>query len=78
MLDDIGIEQIWVGIVSRDGSETNIRKMFDYCREHMPLYVPDRIFQVPSIPRNQLGKVSRVPLTEQLKTLEKNLALTLR
>lgn len=78
VLDEIGIEQIWVGIVTRSGGETDIRKMFDYCREQMPLYVPDRIFQVPSIPRNQLGKVSRVPLTEQLKTLEKNLALTLR
>ena len=78
VLDDIGIEQIWVGIVSSDGSEADIKKMFDYCRAEMPLCIPDRIFQVPSIPRNQLGKVSRVPLTEQLKTLEKNLALTLR
>lgn len=78
VMDEIGIEQIWVGIVTRSGNETDIRKMFDYCREKMPLYVPDRIFQVPSIPRNQLGKVSRVPLTEELKTLEKNLALTLR
>ena len=78
ILDDVGIEQIWVAVVSRDGSEMNIKEMFDYCRLHMPLYVPDRIFQVPSIPRNQLGKVSRVPLSEHLKKLESSHVLAVR
>jgi acyl-coenzyme A synthetase/AMP-(fatty) acid ligase len=78
MLDNLGIEQIWVAVVSRDGSEVDITKMFDYCRENMAMFVPDRIFQVDAIPRNQLGKVSRVPLTEQIKALESDFALTLR
>jgi acyl-coenzyme A synthetase/AMP-(fatty) acid ligase len=78
MLDNVGIEQIWVAVVSRDGGEIDIRHMFDYCREAMPLYVPDRIFQVKSIPRNQLGKVARVTLAEELKSKEGDLALTLR
>jgi acyl-coenzyme A synthetase/AMP-(fatty) acid ligase len=78
VLDDIGIEQIWLAVVTRNGAELEIKKIYDYCREQMPVFVPDRIFQVASIPRNQLGKVSRVPLTEQLKALEKNLAATHR
>ena len=78
MLDNIGIEQIWVAVVSRDGSEVDITKMFEYCREHMSLFIPDRIFQIDKIPRNQLGKVARVTLTEQLKARESDFALTLR
>lgn len=78
MLDNVGVEQIWVAVVSRDGSELDITKMFDHCRAVLPFYVPDRIFQVPSIPRNQLGKVSRVTLSEQLRSRESDLVLTLR
>jgi long-chain acyl-CoA synthetase len=78
MLDNVGIEQIWVAVVSRDGSELDITKMFDYCRASLPQYVPDRIFQVPAIPRNQLGKVSRVELADHLRSLESDLVLTLR
>jgi acyl-CoA synthetase (AMP-forming)/AMP-acid ligase II len=78
VLDPLGIEQIWVALVTNDGADLDIKKMFDYCREHMALYVPDRIFQVGAVPRNQLGKVSRVELAEQLKGLERDLALTLR
>jgi acyl-CoA synthetase (AMP-forming)/AMP-acid ligase II len=78
ILDQLGIEQIWVAVVARDGSEVDIRKMFDFCRDTMTLFVPDRIFQVPAIPRNALGKVARVTLTDQLKTQEKDLALTIR
>jgi acyl-CoA synthetase (AMP-forming)/AMP-acid ligase II len=77
VLDSLGIEQIWVAVVCPT-AELDIKKMFDYCREKMALSVPDRIFQIDAIPRNQLGKVSRVALTEQLKTLERDLALTLR
>ena len=65
-------------MVSRDGSELDITKMFDYCRASLPQYVPDRIFQVPAIPRNQLGKVSRVELADHLRSLESDLVLTLR
>jgi acyl-CoA synthetase (AMP-forming)/AMP-acid ligase II len=78
ILDNMGIEQIWVAVVSRDGDEVDIRKMFDYCREKMTMFVPDRIFQIDEIPRNQLGKVARVTLTEQLKAQESDLALTMR
>jgi acyl-CoA synthetase (AMP-forming)/AMP-acid ligase II len=78
MLDNIGIEQIWVAVVSRDGGELDIGKMFDYCRASLPQYMPDRIFQVREIPRNQLGKVSRVELSEHLRSLESDLVLTLR
>ena len=78
MIDGIGIEQIWVAIVSRDHGEIEVRKMFDYCRETAPLYVPDRIFQVPEIPRNRLGKIARETLKEKLKTLEANHVLAIR
>jgi acyl-coenzyme A synthetase/AMP-(fatty) acid ligase len=78
VLDNIGIEQIWVAVVSLDGSEFEIRSLFDHCRNVLPMCVPDRIFQVPAIPRNQLGKVSRVTLAEQLKSKESDLALTMR
>jgi acyl-CoA synthetase (AMP-forming)/AMP-acid ligase II len=78
MLDNVGIEQIWVAVVSRDGGELDITKMFDYCREALPQSVPDRIFQVREIPRNQLGKVARVELAEKLRSLESDLVLTLR
>ncbi|MGZ5801873.1 MAG: class I adenylate-forming enzyme family protein [Burkholderiaceae bacterium] len=78
VLDSIGIEQIWLAAVSRDGGELDIKKLYDYCREHLSSCIPDRIFQVTEIPRNQLGKVSRVPLTEKLKTLESSMALTIR
>jgi acyl-CoA synthetase (AMP-forming)/AMP-acid ligase II len=78
VLDPVGIEQIWVAIVSSDGSEINVTTMYEHCRTQMPLYVPDRIFQVQSIPRNQLGKVSRVPLSEQLKALESSHVLAVR
>jgi acyl-CoA synthetase (AMP-forming)/AMP-acid ligase II len=77
VLDEVGIEQIWLAIVSRDG-ELDVKKVYEYCREHMPMFVPDRIFQVKAIPRNQLGKVSRVPLTEELKTLESSHVLAVR
>ncbi len=78
MLDDLGIEQIWLAVVARDGGEFDTKQLFDYCREKMPLYVPDRIFQVPTIPRNQTGKISRLPLTDQMKLLESSMALTVR
>jgi acyl-CoA synthetase (AMP-forming)/AMP-acid ligase II len=78
MLDNVGIEQIWVAVVSRDGSELDVGKMYGYCRAALPQYVPDRIFQVRAIPRNQLGKVSRVELAEHLRSLESDLVLTLR
>jgi long-chain acyl-CoA synthetase len=78
VLDGLGIEQIWVAVVSRDGGEIDIKAMYDYCHQTMPLYVPDRIFQVDAIPRNQLGKVSRVPLSEHLKAKESDFALALR
>jgi len=78
MLDPVGIEQIWAAVVSRDGAEVEISKMYDYFRETMPQYTPDRIFQVPEIPRNRLGKVAREVLKEKLKTLEENHALSIR
>jgi long-chain acyl-CoA synthetase len=77
ILDNVGIEQIWVAVISRDG-ELDIQKMYDYCRETMPQSVPDRIFQVGAVPRNHLGKVSRVELADQLRSLESDLVLTLR
>jgi acyl-coenzyme A synthetase/AMP-(fatty) acid ligase len=78
MLDDVGIEQIWVAVVARGNSNIDVSKMFDFCREASPHYTPDRIFQVPEIPRNLLGKISREILKEKLKTLEESHALTLR
>jgi long-chain acyl-CoA synthetase len=78
MLDGIGIEQIWVAIVSRDHGEIEVRKMFDYCRETAPLYIPDRIFQVAEIPRNRLGKIARETLKQKLQTLEENHVLAIR
>ncbi len=78
MLDAVGIEQIWLAIAARDGQELDVKQLYDYCRDHMPTTVPDRIFQVAAIPRNQTGKVSRAPLTEQLKTLESGMALAVR
>ena len=76
--DDFGIEQIWVALVSHNGAEMDIGKMFDFCRETVPLYVPDRIFQVKQIPRNRLGKISRETLKEELKALESSHALSVR
>jgi acyl-coenzyme A synthetase/AMP-(fatty) acid ligase len=78
MLDEIGIEQIWVAVRSRGGEEIDIGNMFDFCREATPMHIPDRIFQVKDIPRNRLGKISRETLKDELKTQEKNMALTVR
>lgn len=77
-LDSMGIEQIWVALATNDGAEFDIAKMFEHCRQTIPLYVPDRIFQVKEIPRNRLGKISRETLKEQLKVLEESNALTVR
>jgi long-chain acyl-CoA synthetase len=77
ILDDVGIEQIWVAIVPR-GGDIDVGKMFDFCREAAPQYTPDRIFQVAEVPRNLLGKISREPLKEKLKALESNLAHAVR
>jgi ansamitocin polyketide synthase A len=76
--DNLGIEQIWVAVVTRDGRELDMRKMLEYCRERLPLYVPDRVFQVAAIPRNHLGKISRITLSEELKVKERDLELTVR
>ena len=70
VLNDIGIEQIWVGIVAREPTEIDVQKIFDYCREKMPLTMPDRIYVVSEIPRNQLGKIVRESLKEKLVKLE--------
>jgi long-chain acyl-CoA synthetase len=78
MLDDVGIEQIWVAISTRDGSEVEIAKVYEFCRANLAMFVPDRIFQVAAIPRNALGKVARETLKDQLKSLERDLVLTLR
>ncbi len=78
MPDHLGIERIWVAVVSRGESEIEVAKVYEYFREKHMTVVPDRVFQVDVIPRNRLGKVSRVELAEQLKQLEANLALTLR
>jgi acyl-CoA synthetase (AMP-forming)/AMP-acid ligase II len=78
VLDAIGIEQIWMAVVPRDGSEIEVSKLYEYYRGATSQYVPDRIFQVKQIPRNRLGKVSRETLREDLKKLEENSALTLR
>jgi acyl-coenzyme A synthetase/AMP-(fatty) acid ligase len=78
MLDGMGIEQIWVAITTRDGRDIEIAKVYEFCRTNLTMFIPDRIFQVAAIPRNALGKVARESLKEQLKTLEKDLVLTLR
>ncbi len=69
MMDAIGLEQIWVAVVSR-GREIPLPELYDWCRENMPNYIPDRVFELPEIPRNRLGKVSRETLKEHLKTLD--------
>ena len=33
--------------------------MYEYFRENQMMYMPDRFFEVPSIPRDQFGKVLR-------------------
>jgi acyl-coenzyme A synthetase/AMP-(fatty) acid ligase len=78
MTDAIGIEQIWVAIVSRGGSSLEVDKMYDYVREAAPVFLPDRIFPIAEIPRNRLGKVSREKLKETLKAMEDNHLLTVR
>jgi acyl-coenzyme A synthetase/AMP-(fatty) acid ligase len=77
LLDQAGIEQVWVAVVSR-GGEIDAIKMYEYFRENQMMFMPDRFFEVPSIPRDQFGKVLRGPLAEHLKTLESNLALAMR
>jgi acyl-coenzyme A synthetase/AMP-(fatty) acid ligase len=78
ILDGVGIEQIWLAIVTRDGGEFDVRKLYDYYRETAPIYVPDRVFQVAEIPRNRLGKVARETLKETLKKMEEDHVLTVR
>ena len=78
MTDAIGIEQIWVAIVSRGGGSLEVDKMYDYVREAAPVFLPDRIFPIAEIPRNRLGKVSRERLKETLKVMEDNHTLTIR
>ena len=77
VLDSVGIEQIWAAVVSNN-SEIEIDKMYKYIRDNAPIYVPDRIFQLPEIPRNRLGKIAREVLKEKLKKLEENYASTIR
>jgi len=78
VLDDLGIEQIWLAVVAKEAGELAIKQLYEYCHEHMPLFVPDRIFQVQEIPRNQTGKISRAPLTDQLRMLEASMAHAVR
>jgi acyl-coenzyme A synthetase/AMP-(fatty) acid ligase len=78
ILDAIGIEQIWMAVVSRDGGEVEVSKLYEFYRDSTPQYVPDRIYQVKEIPRNRLGKVSRETLKDDLKKLEETEALTVR
>ncbi len=78
ILDNFGLEQIWVAVTARGGGDIEISQMFDYCRKVLPLHVPDRIFQTKEIPRNRLGKVSREDLKEHLKKLEESHALAVR
>jgi acyl-CoA synthetase (AMP-forming)/AMP-acid ligase II len=76
--DHLGIEQIWLAVVGRGNGDIEVAKLYEWFRDNNTALVPDRIFEVDSVPRNRLGKISRIPLAEHLKTLESNLSLTLR
>jgi acyl-coenzyme A synthetase/AMP-(fatty) acid ligase len=78
VLDAVGLEQIWVAVVTRGKSDLDVSAVFEFCRETMPEAVPDRIFQVSEIPRNRLGKVPRETLKDQLMALEERHANALR
>jgi acyl-CoA synthetase (AMP-forming)/AMP-acid ligase II len=78
MLDPVGLEQIWLGVVTRGGGEVEVSKLYEYVRETAPQYVPDRIFQISEVPRNRLGKVARETLKEKLKGMEEAQVLTVR
>jgi non-ribosomal peptide synthetase component E (peptide arylation enzyme) len=70
VLSELGVEQIWVGIVAREPTEMDPAKIYDYFKETMPLCMPDRIFLVPQVPRDPDGTVARNAFKAHLIRLE--------
>src|SRR5262249_14306554 len=70
VMDEIGVERIWAAIVARGSAEIEVPKLYEYFRPKLGEILPDRILVVPSIPRNERGKVIRRVLKEQLIALE--------
>ncbi len=59
-----GLEEIWAAVVSEQWVDANAVKQVIGAR--LPERTPDRVVQVDSIPRNEMGKIRRNELREQL------------
>lgn len=62
-----GVEQIWAAIVSP--APVDGERLLRAARLRLAERVPDRLFQVDAIPRNENGKVMRNLLREQLRRM---------
>lgn len=66
MLDEIGIERIWLAVVMKPSAVLRAEEICEFIGAQMPQFIPDRIIEVPEIPRNRLGKIARETLREHL------------
>ncbi|HEY0920221.1 class I adenylate-forming enzyme family protein [Devosia sp.] len=60
-----GIEEIWAGIVAADGLD--LAAVAEAARPRLNEKVPDRLFRIEAVPRNDNGKVMRNVLREVLR-----------
>ncbi|WP_145942283.1 long-chain-fatty-acid--CoA ligase [Corynebacterium glyciniphilum] len=64
---DDGSETVAAGIVLEDGARLDEEVLKDHCREGLARYKVPRVFQVfDELPADQLGKVRRVEVREQM------------
>jgi acyl-CoA synthetase (AMP-forming)/AMP-acid ligase II len=65
VLNSYGIEEIWAAVASREN--INEERLRSYCQGLLPpAFMPRRIVRLEAIPLNEMGKVDRRRLAEQL------------
>jgi malonyl-CoA/methylmalonyl-CoA synthetase len=61
--EDLG-ERVLAAVVLREGAALSPEDCISYCRNHLaPYKCPKRVFFIPSLPRNAMGKIQKQDLT---------------
>jgi acyl-CoA synthetase (AMP-forming)/AMP-acid ligase II len=64
VVNDVGIEEIWAALASRDVNEAQLRAL---CQGLLPpAFMPRRFIRIDEIPTNEMGKIDRRRLAERL------------
>jgi acyl-CoA synthetase (AMP-forming)/AMP-acid ligase II len=64
VVNDVGIEEIWAALASRDVNEAQLRAL---CQGLLPpAFMPRRFVRIDEIPMNEMGKIDRRRLAERL------------